>query len=77
MDDSGDPWPRGRRPWFGPKRFGVGYGPQTWQGVLVTAVLVLFVAGTAALTGGHSPLMVVAVAVAVLVPFIIIRLQRR
>ncbi|HTT53627.1 MAG TPA: hypothetical protein VMH35_19715 [Streptosporangiaceae bacterium] len=77
MDGNGDPWPRDRRPWFGPKRFGIGYGPQTWPGFLVTAVLVLFVAGTAAVTGGHSPLMVVAIAVAVLVPFLIIRIQRR
>jgi hypothetical protein len=66
MDDNGWP-PPGRQPWFGPKRFGFGYGPQTWQGVLVTAVLVLFVAGTAAVTGGHTPLMVVPIATALLV----------
>jgi len=75
MDDSG--WPRSRRPWFGPKRFGIGYGPQTWQGVLVTAVLVLLVAGTAVLTGGHTPLMVLPIAAALLVPLIIMRIQRR
>jgi hypothetical protein len=23
------------RPWFGPKRFGIGISPQTWQGWLV------------------------------------------
>ena len=59
MDENDSGWSPDRRPWFGPKRFGFGYGPQTWQGVLVTVVLVLLVAGTAAATGGHSPLMVV------------------
>lgn len=56
---------------------GFGYGPQTWQGFLVTVVLVLFAAGTAAATGGHSPLMVLPIAAAILVPLIIIRIQRR
>ncbi len=56
MDDNDSGWPPDRRPWFGPKRFGTGYGLRTWQGVLVTVVLVLLVAGTAAATGGHSPL---------------------
>ena len=77
MDENDSGWSPDRRPWFGPKRFGFGYGPQTWQGVLVTVVLVLLVAGTAAATGGHSPLLVVPVVVAVLVPLIIIRIQRR
>ena len=77
MDDNEGWSPRDRQPWFGPKRFGFGYGPRTWQGVLVTVVLVLFVAITAAITGGHSPLMVVPVAVAIAVPLIIIRIQRR
>jgi hypothetical protein len=29
-----------RRPWFGPKRIGWGIRPQTWQGWLVTMVIV-------------------------------------
>jgi hypothetical protein len=29
------------RPWFGPKRIGWGLRPQTWQGWLVIAVLVV------------------------------------
>lgn len=77
MDGNGGRWPRDRRPWFGPKRFGFGYGPRTWQGFLVTALLVLSVVGTAAATGGHSPLMVLPIAAAILVPLIIIRIQRR
>lgn len=27
--------PPAKRPWFGPKRFGYGVGPQTWQGWLI------------------------------------------
>ena len=77
MNDDGGRWPPARRPWFGPKRFGIGYGPQTWQGVVVTAVLVLLVAGTAVLTGGHTPLMALPIGAAVVVPLIIMRIQRR
>ena len=32
--------PQSRKPWFGPKRFGWGVGPRSWQGWLVTAVLI-------------------------------------
>ena len=38
-----------RRPWFGPKRIGWGIRPQTWQGWLVTALLVVVVAVVARL----------------------------
>jgi hypothetical protein len=34
---------RGSRPWFGPKRVGVGFRPQTWQGWAVTAAVVVAV----------------------------------
>jgi hypothetical protein len=27
------------RPWFGPKRIGIGLRPQTWQGWVVTVVV--------------------------------------
>ena len=36
----------GNRPWFGPKRIGWGYRPQTWQGWTITmapAVVVIVV----------------------------------
>ena len=38
----------GRRPWFGPKRFGVGIRPQTWQGWLIVLffLVVLITAAT-------------------------------
>lgn len=58
---------RGGQPWFGPRRFGFGYRPQTWQGYLLVALCVLVIAIVAAITGGHSPLMVFAV-----IPFAIV-----
>lgn len=39
-DDGPQPGGQGKRPWFGPKRFGYGIRPQTWQGYLVTAACV-------------------------------------
>lgn len=32
-----------RRPWFGPRRYGVGWKPQTWQGWLIVAVVIALV----------------------------------
>jgi hypothetical protein len=32
---------RGRRPWFGRKRFGVGWSPRTWPGYLITTVFIV------------------------------------
>jgi hypothetical protein len=69
--------PRSREPWFGPKRFGYGYGPRTWQGWVVTAVLVLFVILVATLTKGHMPGMLIGIIPAIAVPFIIMGIQRR
>lgn len=60
---------RGRHPWFGPKRFGIGYRPQTWQGYTVVGGLVVLAAVLAKTAHGPStrflavaiPLAVVAV----------------
>jgi len=43
--DEQSPAPRDEAPtsWFGPKRFGYGMRPQTWQGYLISGVLVLIV----------------------------------
>jgi hypothetical protein len=68
---------QGKRPWFGPKRFGIGYRPQTWQGYLITAVLVLFVVLVGTVTNGHSPLIILAVIPAVVVPLVISQVQQR
>lgn len=69
MYNNGDPDVNGggKRPWFGPKRFGYGYRPQTWQGLLVTGLCVAFIAIMAAITGGHSPWMILAIIPVVLV----------
>lgn len=32
-----------RRPWFGPKRVGIGLRPQTWQGWAITAAAVIVI----------------------------------
>jgi hypothetical protein len=45
---------QGKRPWFGPKLFGYGFRPQTWQGYLVVALAAVPLIVIASLTGGHS-----------------------
>jgi len=55
------------KPWFRPRQMGFGYIPQTWQGFLLTALCVAFVIVMAAITGGHSPLMAIAI-----IPFALI-----
>jgi hypothetical protein len=68
---------QGKRPWFGPRRFGIGYSPRTWQGYLITAILVLFVVIMTTVAKGHSPLILIAVVPAVVIPIIIISLIQR
>ncbi len=65
----------GKRPWFGPKRIGWGYRPQTWQGWLVTGLMVAVIIGAGALGKGKPWFFVVVLAVAA-VPFVIIAVQR-
>jgi len=45
--------PNRQKPWFGPKRFGFGYRPQTWQGVAVVVAVVLVAIIVSQLTGAH------------------------
>ncbi len=71
--DSGRP---GKRPWFGRKAIGFGYGPRTWQGYLLVALSVVPVIVVAATTRGHLPLMAVAIIPAVIVG-IFARIQGR
>jgi hypothetical protein len=82
--DIGDQSPldgRNKQPWFGPKRFGVGYGPRTWQGFLITGGLALFaiLIGTVARGhhGHHSSLILLAIIPAAAIPLIIRMIQRR
>ncbi len=50
---------QGPIPWFGPKRFGYGMRPQTWQGYLISGVVVVVVlALTVGTRHGLTPYMV-------------------
>ncbi|HMG62524.1 MAG TPA: hypothetical protein VK599_06205 [Streptosporangiaceae bacterium] len=58
---------RGRQPWFGRKRIGVGWSPRTWPGALVTsALLVAIVAGLAGTRAGWAVYLVAAIPLVVL-----------
>jgi hypothetical protein len=72
----GGPGFNARRPWFGPKRFGWGYRPQTWQGWLLIAILTALVI-TAASLAPQSPWFFAALAALIVVPFAVIAAQRR
>jgi hypothetical protein len=41
----------GNRPWFGPKRIGYGFRPQTWQGWAICLALPIIVLVAAYLLG--------------------------
>jgi hypothetical protein len=75
----GGPAPADRQDgaWFGRKRYGYGYGPRTWQGWLVMLVLVIIAFTVAAVSHGHGPIVIAGVVPLVLVPLIIMRIQRR
>jgi hypothetical protein len=82
MDDNKDQfdtgsYPRDKQPWFGPKRFGYGFGPRTWQGYLVTAILAAFAITVATVTKGRMPDMLFAIIPVVAVPLIIRAFQSR
>jgi CDP-diglyceride synthetase len=79
-DDQQDPMGnyQGKQPWFGPKRFGgIGYGPRTWQGFVVSAASAALVIIVATITKGHSPLLIAAIVLVVVVHLAIIAIQRR
>jgi hypothetical protein len=82
-DSAGPGWSglasRGGRgqPWFGPKRFGYGWGPRTWQGFLVTGVSVALLVGVGSATKGHGALFIGVIVLVVAVHLAIIAIQRR
>lgn len=43
---------KSRKPWFGPKRFGFGISPQTWQGWVVVLVVALAIVVLARVLAG-------------------------
>jgi hypothetical protein len=67
-----DPLGQNKRPWFGPKLFGYGTRPQTWQGYLIVGLLVVAAAIIAATTPHNSP-----IALVLLVPVAIIGIIAR
>jgi hypothetical protein len=68
---------QGKQPWFGPKRIGFGYGPRTWQGYLVTAVMAALVVTVASVAGAHSPWFIATIVAFFAVHTAIIVVQRR
>jgi hypothetical protein len=66
----------GRRPWFGRKRAGFGYHPQTLQGWTVLGVLTVFLVLAGKLSGPGSAAFAAAIAAMVIVPILIIIYQR-
>jgi hypothetical protein len=66
-----------KQPWFGPKRIGFGYGPRTWQGYLVTAIMAVVLITVGTLTGAHSPWFIATIIAFVAVHLAIIAIQRR
>jgi hypothetical protein len=71
----GGPGYNGRRPWYGRKLVGIGYGPRTWQGFLVTGLSVVAVVVAGSLAKGTPWFYGVIIAV-VAVHLVIIAVQR-
>jgi hypothetical protein len=70
-------YPKNKQPWFGAKRFGYGFGPRTWQGYLVTAILTVFAITVATLVKGRMPDILFAIIPVIAVPLIIRSFQSR
>jgi hypothetical protein len=75
--------PRGPgRPWFGPKAFGSGPQPRTWQGWLITAGIVAVAVVIGFVTKAHhsdspAPWALVAIAAALIIRVVVMRQRRR
>jgi len=63
--------------WFGPKTFGMGYGPRTWQGYLITGLLALFAVAVGTLVKGRMPDMLFVIIPVIAIPLIIASIQNR
>jgi hypothetical protein len=70
--------PQGKQPWFGSRASGMGYRPRTWQGYLVMLLLGAYAIFIGTLSADHhSPLVLLAIAPAALVPRPIGLIQQR
>jgi hypothetical protein len=77
-DPEYDPFaPRPKRPWFGRKPYGYGYGPRTWQGWLVLLVLVIYAMAMAAISGGDGTIVAAGIIPVIVIPVIIMAIQGR
>ncbi|HTZ27620.1 MAG TPA: hypothetical protein VMC83_26720 [Streptosporangiaceae bacterium] len=82
MNDDGGQYdtgshPKTKEPWFGAKRFGYGFGPRTWQGYLVTAILTVFAVAVGTLVKGRMPDILFVIIPVIAVPLIIRSIQSR
>jgi hypothetical protein len=73
---------RGGRPWFGPKAFGYGLQPRSWQGWLITAGIVAFVVVIGFVTHTHhsnspTPWSIIAIAAVLIIRVVLMRQRRR
>jgi hypothetical protein len=70
--------PQDKQPWFGSRASGMGYRPRTWQGYLVMLLLGVYAIFIGTLSADHhSPLILLAIAPAALVPRLIGLMQQR
>ena len=68
----------GKQPWFGSRASGLGYRPRTWQGYVVMLLLGVYAIFIGTLSADHhSPLILLAIAPAALVPRLIGLIQQR
>jgi hypothetical protein len=67
-----------KQPWFGSRASGLGYRPRTWQGYLVMLLLGAYAIFIGTLSADHhSPLILLAIAPAAVVPRLIALVQQR
>jgi hypothetical protein len=79
---AGQNGPAPGRPWFGPKTFGYGLQPRSWQGWLITAGIVAVVLVIGLVTHPHhsnsaTPWSLVAIAAVLIVRVVLMRQRRR
>ena len=77
-DKSGTRDPQDKQPWFGSRASGLGYRPRTWQGYVVMLLLGAYAIFIGTLSADrHSPLILLAIAPAAIVPRLIALIQQR